>query len=185
MHGQTERPVPFQGDLRNLPEALDPLKELPNWVCWKFVWKVDKKGVGKWTKPPYQPRIPRLLAKNNDPSTWGSYEQALAAFEAGKCDGIGFNLSGTDFAAFDIDKCRDRATGEIAPEAMKIVNRATVLHRNDAIGHRLACHWPRRRRQGAPQAENPRKPLWRSKAIAAPSGTSPLPAIRCQRHGPT
>ena len=125
MHGQNERPVPLQGDLRNLPVALNPLKELPNWVCWKFVWKVDKKGVGKWTKPPYQPRIPPLLAKNNDPSTWGSYDQALAAFEAGKCDGIGFNLSGTDFAAFDIDKCRDRATGEIAPEAMKIVNRAT------------------------------------------------------------
>ena len=49
----------------------------------------------------------------------------LAAFEAGQCDGIGFNLSGTDIAAFDIDKCRDPATGDIAPEAMAIVDRAT------------------------------------------------------------
>ena len=64
-------------------------------------------------------------AKNNDPSTWGTYEQALAVFEAGQCDGIGFNLPGTDFAAFDIDKCRDPATGDIAPEAMAIVDRAT------------------------------------------------------------
>ena len=49
----------------------------------------------------------------------------MAAFETGKCDGIGFNLSGTDLAAFDIDKCRDPATGDIAPEAMAIVDRAT------------------------------------------------------------
>ena len=70
-------------------------------------------------------RKPNRYAKNNDPSTWGTYEQALAAFEAGQCDGIGFNLSGTDIAAFDIDKCRDPATGDIAPEAMEIVDRAT------------------------------------------------------------
>ena len=68
---------------------------------------------------------PSRYAKNNDPSTWGTYEQALAAFEAGQCDGIGFNLLGTDIAAFDIDKCRDPATGDIAPEAIAIVNRAT------------------------------------------------------------
>ena len=49
----------------------------------------------------------------------------LAAFEAGQCDGIGFNLLGTDIAAFDIDDCRDPATGDIAPEAMAIVDRAT------------------------------------------------------------
>ena len=41
-----------------------------------------------------------------------------------QCDGIGFNLSGTDIAAFDIDKCRDKATGSIAPEAMALVESA-------------------------------------------------------------
>ena len=119
------RPVPFQGDLRNLPAALTPLKELPNWVCWSFEWRVDKKGVGKWTKPPLQPKNPTSHARNNDPTTWGTYAEALAAFETGKYGGIGFNLSGTDIAAFDIDNCRDPETGDIAPEAMAIVNRAT------------------------------------------------------------
>ena len=119
------RPVPFQGDLRNLPDALAPLKELPNWVCWRWEWKVNKKGGGKWDKPPFRPNNPTSYAKNNDPSTWGTYEQALAVFEAGHCDGIGFNHSGTDIAAFDIDKCRDPATGVIAPEAAVIVDRAT------------------------------------------------------------
>jgi len=123
--GRPPRPVPFQGDLRNLPDALAPLKKLPNWVCWRWAWRIDKKGVGTWTKPPLQPKNRTSHARNNDPATWGTYAEALAVFETGKCDGIGFNLPGTDIAAFDIDKCRDPATGDIAPEAMAIVNRAT------------------------------------------------------------
>ena len=119
-----ERPVAFQGDLANLPDAMAPLKALPNWVCWKWEWKVDKRGVGKWTKPPLQPRRPRKYAKNNDPSTWGTYDEALAVFTAGQCDGIGFALLGTQFAAFDLDKCRDPASGAIAEEAQAIVDRA-------------------------------------------------------------
>jgi hypothetical protein len=124
MRAVPDRPVPFQGDLRNLPAALTPLKELPNWVCWSFEWRVDKKGGGKWTKPPLQPRNPQQHAKNNDPKTWGTYEQALAAFAAGQCDGIGFNLLGTDLGVFDLDKCRDPVTSSIAPEAMSIVYRS-------------------------------------------------------------
>jgi hypothetical protein len=124
-HGKpTARPVALQGDLANLPDALAPLKALPNWGCWKWELRVDKNGVGKWTKPPLQPANPQSHAKTTDARTWGTYEQALAAFTAGKCDGIGFNLSGTDIAAFDLDNCRDKVTGEIAPEAMAIVNRA-------------------------------------------------------------
>ena len=121
----TARPIPFQGDLSNLPEALAPLKALPNWICWRWEWKLNKKGVGKWDKPPFNPAHPHRYAKNNDSSTWGTYEQALAVFQRGGCDGIGFNLSATEFAAFDIDDCRDPATGGIAPEAMAIVDRAT------------------------------------------------------------
>src|SRR4051794_39006550 len=115
------RPVSLQGNLRNLPHTLAPLKELPNWVCWRYEWKVSKNDVGKWTKPPFQPKNPQQYARNNDPTTWGTYPQALAAFEAGKCDGIGFNLSGTHLASFDLDNSRDRATGDIAPEAMAYV----------------------------------------------------------------
>jgi hypothetical protein len=121
----TQRPVAFQGDLENLPAALAPLKAQPNWVCWKWEWKVNKKGIGKWDKPPFNPARPHEYAKNNDPSTWGTYDQALAAFKRDKCDGIGFCLSGTEIAAFDIDDCRDAGTGEIAAEGMAIVDRAT------------------------------------------------------------
>ena len=122
---KTARPISFQGDLSNLPAELAPLKALPNWVCWSWHWQLNKKtGVGKWDKPPFRPSDPSQFAKNNDPSTWGTYAEALAAFDANQCDGIGFNLSGTDIAAFDIDKCRDKLTGVIAPEATAIVDRA-------------------------------------------------------------
>jgi len=68
--GRPPRPVPFQGDLRNLPDALAPLKKLPNWVCWRWAWRIDKKGVGTWTKPPLQPKNRTSHARNNDPATW-------------------------------------------------------------------------------------------------------------------
>jgi hypothetical protein len=120
----TAPPIALQGDLANLPEALTPLKETPNWVCWKWEWRADNHGGGKWTKPPFQPHAPQRYAKNDDPSTWGTYEQALAAFENGECDGIGFNLLNANIPALDIDKCRDKVTGAIAPEALAIINRA-------------------------------------------------------------
>jgi hypothetical protein len=120
----TEKPVAIQGDLRNLPAALDKLKAMSNWVVWRFEWKNTKRSGGSWTKVPYQASNPLCNARNNDPSTWGSYDEALVTFEAGQCDGIGFNLLDADIAAFDIDDCRDPDTGAIAPEAMTLVERA-------------------------------------------------------------
>jgi Family of unknown function (DUF5906) len=117
-----ERPALLYGDLWNLPEPLAPLTKRPQWVCWRWRLKTAPKG-SRWTKVPYQPNKPAdLLAKTSDPTTWGTYEKTLDVYEASQCDGIGFVLNG-DIAAFDIDDCRDKATGGIAPEAMKIVTR--------------------------------------------------------------
>src|SRR5262249_9075138 len=51
------------------------------------------------------------------------YEQALAAarFVDG---GIGFVITDTDFAAFDIDDCRNTQTGEVHPWASNLIARA-------------------------------------------------------------
>jgi hypothetical protein len=118
------KPTTLQGDLRNLPAALEPLTKLPNWVCWNWEWKIDKKGAGGWTKVPYRPDDPSQPAKTNSPKTWGAYEQALSAFEAGHCDGIGICLLNIDYAAFDLDKCRDPMIETIEEQAMAIVNRS-------------------------------------------------------------
>jgi hypothetical protein len=111
--------------LANLPDALAPLIEKPNWVCWKWQWRVNEKtGIGKWSKPPFQPTAPDQLARPNDPQTWGSYEEALKTYQARLCDGIGFCLFNTDKAAFDFDNARDPVTGRIAREAEDYVTRA-------------------------------------------------------------
>lgn len=113
------RPATINGDLHNLPAALAPLVALDHWVVWRWARVKDK-----WTKIPYRPSAPKRPAKNNDPSTWSSYATAIAAFDAGKCDGIGFCILGSDFTMFDLDDCRDPATGALAPWAQQLVNRA-------------------------------------------------------------
>ena len=119
-----EKPETFHVDLLDLPKALEPLKAKPNWVTWK--WKyvgADKKtGEDKWTKVPCQPDG-GVAAKTDDPKTWGSYEACVRTVKRGKVDGIGFCLLGSGFAAFDVDKCRDPATGDLRPYAQELLRR--------------------------------------------------------------
>jgi hypothetical protein len=107
--GETHKPRTFNGDLAHLPDALLPLTKLKRWVIWK--WETRSKG--KWTKPPYNPRFHNQPAKSNDPSTWGSYEDAVLAFSQGLCDGIGLMLKDGEVAAIDLDHIRDFATGQV------------------------------------------------------------------------
>jgi hypothetical protein len=119
-------PIPVQGDLRNLPEALAPLIAMPNWVGWRYEWKAKKDGSGDYTKPPVQANNPSQYARNNDPATWSNHDDAVKAHEAGQCDGIGFNVLNSKFTVLDIDDCREKVTGRIANEAMAIVHRAAT-----------------------------------------------------------
>jgi hypothetical protein len=97
----SRKPQTFNGDLANLPEALEPLTRLQHWCCWRWEWVKDK-----WTKVPYQARYPSLKAKSNDAATWGEYEE-LASYHAGHCDGIGFMLKGAGWGAVDLDHIGD------------------------------------------------------------------------------
>jgi primase-polymerase (primpol)-like protein len=107
-------PQTFNGDLHNLPSALDELKLKPNWVLWR--WEQKK---GRWQKPPYQPNGKR--AKTNKPETWSSYPDVMAAFAGSQFDGIGFVLLGSDIGAADLDDCRDIGSGEIGSHAREIM----------------------------------------------------------------
>jgi primase-polymerase (primpol)-like protein len=97
-----------------LPQALEPLKTKPRWLLWRW----EEKN-GKRTKPPYQ--INGRRASIDKPDTWCPYEQAIE--NGGSFDGIGYVLSPEE-AAFDIDDCRDKVTGEINPWALMLVDRA-------------------------------------------------------------
>ena len=43
------RPVPLPVNPDGIPDAL---KAAPRWVLWKFEWKANKGGTGKWDKVP-------------------------------------------------------------------------------------------------------------------------------------
>jgi hypothetical protein len=114
------KPATF-GDPGNLPAALRPRTQQTRWVCWKWVWLPDRK---QWTKPPLQASNPNLPAKSNDPATWGTYTDAIAAVTAGKADGIGYMLADDDLDAVDLDHCHDPQTGTIDVWAQKEIDAA-------------------------------------------------------------
>ena len=141
------KPNKIETKLDNFPAALAPLCEVDHWVIWR--WE-QRKGV--WTKPPYMATDPRRKAKNNDPTTWASYDVAVAS--AKHADGIGFALLNTPFVAVDLDHCLDgneidpwakdwirAANGayvEVTPsgEGLRIIGRGAgdKLHRKWKIG---------------------------------------------------
>src|SRR5712691_9623550 len=98
MHNRVDKPHTFGNPPRDLQESLARyIKHLRPWVIWKW----EKNEQGKWTKSPFIATSPERHAANNKPATWRDYEQACTAVENDEADGIGFNLLGTNVAAFD------------------------------------------------------------------------------------
>jgi hypothetical protein len=83
------RPTALAVKAENIP---DELKRWPQWVVWRYEWSEDKR---KWDKPPRQVRGGGL-ASSTDRRTWDTYENALARYQTGGYDGIGFCPSAQD-----------------------------------------------------------------------------------------
>jgi primase-polymerase (primpol)-like protein len=97
------------------------LRQLPRWVTWRAE---SKGGESKPTKMPYRTDLPNVRASSTDPDTWGTFEQAEAAYLDGDRTGVGLVLDGSgDLAGVDIDGCRDADTGTIAPAALALLER--------------------------------------------------------------
>lgn len=93
------------------------LRALPQWVAWRYETRE-----GKRTKMPIDPRN-GARAKANDPATWTNFRAAVAAAEQHGYDGIGYEPTAADpFVLFDLDHCRDAATGTIQAAAQTIVD---------------------------------------------------------------
>jgi hypothetical protein len=118
------KPKTYAADLAHLPEALLPLTEHKRWVVWPWELRTTKGGKEKWTKPPRQARDPSRNARSNDPATWGSYSDALAAVSAGNADGIGYMLKDSDIGAIDLDHCVDRESSKPEPWAEQLCSEA-------------------------------------------------------------
>jgi len=88
------------------------LKLITNWVlCEKIIEK----------KLPKNPKTNKN-AKVNDPSTWGSFNEAVSGFEKFNADGIGFVLTEkTKIVVFDFDHVRNSETGEFCSLVQEIL----------------------------------------------------------------
>jgi hypothetical protein len=113
-----------QRDLANLPPALLPLIERPQWCVWRWTQLPN----GKWQKPPFMATQPERHASTTDPSTWTDYATALATVQAGHADGISYVLTADDpFGAIDLDHCRDQL-GSIATWAQNYMQAAHATY---------------------------------------------------------
>jgi primase-polymerase (primpol)-like protein len=92
-------------------------RDLRNRRAW-INWRKERQGK-RVAKPPYDPQSGRLASSSN-PTTWASFDEALAAFENADYDGIGLQL-GPPFVGIDLDHCRDPETGVINDDATAII----------------------------------------------------------------
>jgi hypothetical protein len=96
------------------------LRDIPNWVAWKYV---PSKG-GKSDKPRKLPIDPKTgsAAKINDPSTWASLDEAVERMGSDQCAGVMFAVVGDGpYTGIDLDSCRDPQSGAIQADAQRIV----------------------------------------------------------------
>lgn len=99
-------------EYNNIP---DEMKQLKNWLVWRLI----NKGGEKPSKVPFS--VSGGSASVSDPNTWGSFKSAVAAYETGEYDGIGFVFTDTPFVGIDIDSCVNAETGEISAAASDII----------------------------------------------------------------
>lgn len=93
--------------------VLAEMQAYPNFVVWR---PLERNG--RITKPPISP-LTGKFADTTDPSTWGTFNQALRAVATGKVAGLGFVFSPDDpFCGVDLDHVLNP---EIDPQALKAV----------------------------------------------------------------
>lgn len=114
-----KKKVGARGELRTTSKSISPLKNLKQWVCWKFF---KNKPKNKPDKVPIDPHTLGYLKWSNR-DNWLSHTEAheLCA-ESVDIDGIGFVATSDDpYTFLDFDNVVDRDTGEIDPFVMNLL----------------------------------------------------------------
>ena len=95
--------LPAMGKV-SLPDIPDELKGYNQWVVWRY--EKDPKRE-KPLKVPYSSLTGnRTGTTDKERSTWGSFDQAVAAYNSGQFSGIGFVFHKSDpFVGIDLDHC--------------------------------------------------------------------------------
>lgn len=104
------------------------LRVLVQWVGYRLKEVDGGTGKKRISKVPHKvdPRpmvgVPFQEASSTNSHDWSTFDNAVAAADAGKVEGPGFVFSDADpYFGIDLDGCRDVATGAIAPEALRII----------------------------------------------------------------
>lgn len=94
---------------------MNDMKKIANWVCHK-------------NKIPIDPKTGNA-AKSNDPSTWGTYEQAATLLEKdSSISGLGFMFSNSPYVGIDIDHCiHDNKISKMAKEIIETIKSYTEV----------------------------------------------------------
>lgn len=92
--------------------------ELLRWPQW-VAYAIEARA-GKPTKVPKNPHTGGNAMADN-PSTWGTFGEAVALAIRRRLRGVGFELGtgGTRIVGLDFDHCRDAHTGQITPEVQR------------------------------------------------------------------
>ena len=93
------------------------VRDSPQWVAWKYIERD-----GKPTKSPINPHTGEF-ASSTDASTWGTFEEAIAACtQDSSLAGVGFVFTADDpDCGVDLDDCRDPEGGQLKDWARQIV----------------------------------------------------------------
>jgi predicted P-loop ATPase len=105
-----------------LPVNPDPIpaamKAANNWIYWR-----GEVRTGKATKVPYRIGKAEQHASSTDPTTWGTFADALAGMASGNgsfpYDGLGFAFQDSGIVFVDFDHVRNPQTGVILPWAIE------------------------------------------------------------------
>lgn len=105
---------------KSLPSAPVTLLRFAQFVAWKLI---QKPGRPKPDKVPIDPKT-GMSASVDKPATWGTWTDAVEAYQRGGCNGIGFVLTAHDpFVCVDLDDCADPGNGTWKPHAQGLMAR--------------------------------------------------------------
>ncbi len=97
----------------NVPQQL---KDLDQWVT----WKIETDGDGRERKVPYDPNGGGSRASSTDPTTWGTFDEAILQTENWAMNGIGFVFKdGGGIFGIDVDSL-EKVALEDRPGALKL-----------------------------------------------------------------
>jgi putative DNA primase/helicase len=113
---QQELSTPLDVNFDGIPQEL---QQYHQWVVWKYL------VIGEEIKkPPFTPRTGRYASVAN-PRSWGSFEEARAAYLHGRYAGVGFAIKAENgIVGIDIDHCIEK--DQCSPEALRIVEQVNT-----------------------------------------------------------